>query len=107
MPSLRELQQEFASLWHAAPGGLVDKNFEANLRGILEKLPTRMGIFVAAKRNPDDHTVIIMLQLRKLPGVSTEPADSGAPLVQIRSQDDHVPCLLLVRGDRGPVGGHT
>ena len=31
-----------------------------------------------------------------------------APLVQIRSQDDHVLCLLLVRGDdRGPVGGHT
>lgn len=75
-----ELQQEFASLSHLAPGVLVDKDFEANLRGTLEKLHTRMGIFVAAKRNPDDHTVIIMLQLRKLPGISTDAGDPGTPI---------------------------
>jgi hypothetical protein len=39
-----------------------------------------MGIFVGVKRDPDAHSVVILLQLRKLPGVSTEPGDSGAPL---------------------------
>lgn len=75
-----ELQQEFATLWHVTPGVLVDKDFQANLRDTLQKLHTRMGIFVAAQRDPTAHTVVIVLQLRKLPGVSTEPADSGAPI---------------------------
>ncbi len=70
-----ELQQEFSSLWHVAPGALVDKPFQDNLRSTLEKLHTRMGIYVAAKRNPDGHTVVIMLQLRKLPGISDKPDD--------------------------------
>ena len=75
-----ELQQEFATLWHAPPGGLVDKNFQDSLRDTLQKLHTRMGIFVGAQRDPVAHTVVVVLQLRKLPGVSTEPADSGAPI---------------------------
>ena len=70
-----DLQQEFSTLWHVAPGALVDKPFQDNLRSTLEKLHTRMGIFVAAKRNPDGHTVVIMLQLRKLPGISDKPDD--------------------------------
>jgi outer membrane protein assembly factor BamA len=75
-----ELQQEFSSLWHGEPGAVVDKSFQDNLRDTLEKLHTRMGVFVAAKRDQDAHTVVIILQLRKVPGVSTQPADSGAPI---------------------------
>jgi outer membrane protein assembly factor BamA len=75
-----ELQQEFSTLWHTAPGVVIDKDFQTNLRETLEKLHTRMGIFVAVKRDNDAHSAVIILQLRKLPGVSTEPADSGAPL---------------------------
>jgi len=75
-----ELQQEFATLWHVTPGVVIDKDFQTNLRETLEKLHTRMGIFVAVKRDPEAHNVVIILQLHKLPGVSTEPADSGAPL---------------------------
>lgn len=74
------LQQEFATLWHGTPGVVIDKNFQASLRDTLEKLHTRMGIFVAVKRDQETHNVVIILQLRKLPGVSTEPSDSGAPL---------------------------
>jgi outer membrane protein assembly factor BamA len=75
-----ELQQEFSTLWHVAPGVIIDKDFQTNLRDTLQKLHTRMGIFVGVKRDPDAHSVVILLQLRKLPGVSTEPGDSGAPL---------------------------
>jgi hypothetical protein len=75
-----ELQQEFSTLWHVAPGVLVDKDFQTSLRETLEKLHTRMGIFVAAKRDPGAQSVIIILQLRKLPGVSTEPSDPGTPI---------------------------
>ncbi len=75
-----ELQQEFSTLWHVVPGVVIDKDFQTNLRETLEKLHTRMGIFVGVKRNTDAHSVVILLQLRKLPGVSTEPSDSGAPL---------------------------
>ena len=75
-----ELQQEFSSLWHVAPGALIDKDFQTNLRDTLEKLHTHMGILVAAKRDPAAHTVIIMLQARKIPGVSVEPSDPGTPI---------------------------
>ena len=75
-----ELQQEFSSLWHGQPGMLVDKSFEASLRDTLEKLHTRMGVFVAARRDPAAQTVVILLQLRKLPGISPEPSDPGTPL---------------------------
>ena len=73
-----ELQQEFSSLWHGTPGQLVDKQFETNLRDTLEKLHTRLGIFVGAQRDPVAHSVVVILQLRKIPGVSTEPSDVGA-----------------------------
>ena len=75
-----ELQQELSSLWHVAPGALVDRGFQDNLRDALQKLHTHMGILVAAKRNPDDHTVVILLQPRKLPGVFAEPSDPGTPI---------------------------
>lgn len=75
-----ELQQEFSSLWRVVPGALVDKGFQDNLRDTLQKLHTRMGIFVAAKRDTEAHTVVIVLQLRALPGVSTEPGDPGTPI---------------------------
>jgi outer membrane protein assembly factor BamA len=75
-----ELQEEFASLWHVAPGALVDKDFQANLRDTLAKLHTHMGILVGAKRDPAAHTVVIILLLHKIPGVSAEPADPGTPI---------------------------
>jgi outer membrane protein assembly factor BamA len=75
-----ELQQEFSSLWHVAPGALVDKDFQASLRDTLEKLHTHMGILVAAKRDPADHTVVILLEVRKIPGVSTDAGDPGTPI---------------------------
>jgi len=75
-----ELQQEFSSLWHGAPGAIVDKEFQNNLRVTLEKLHTRMGIFVGAKRDADTHAVIIVLQLRKIPGVSMDAGDPGTPI---------------------------
>lgn len=75
-----ELQQEFSSLWHVTPGAVVDKTLQDNLRDTLQKLHTRMGIFVAAKRDPEAHTVVILLQPRKIPGISTEPSDPGTPI---------------------------
>jgi hypothetical protein len=53
-----------------------------------------------------------------LPGCGNGPGPELAPgavdrddrvraLVQIPAKDDHVRCLLRVRGDDGPVGGHT
>jgi outer membrane protein assembly factor BamA len=66
-----ELQQEFSTVWHVAPGALVDKPLRDNLRDTLQKLHTRMGIVVAARRDPDAHTVVIILQLRKLPGTDS------------------------------------
>jgi hypothetical protein len=48
----------------------VDKPLRDNLRDTLQKLHTRMGIVVAARRDPGAHTVVIILQLRKLPGTS-------------------------------------
>jgi outer membrane protein assembly factor BamA len=71
-----ELQQEFAGLWHAAPGALVDKSFQDNLRNTLEKLHTRIAIAVSARRDPDAHTVVIILQPRRLSGFTPGPADS-------------------------------
>ena len=75
-----ELQQEFSGLWHVAPGAVVDMDFLTNLRDTLQKLHTRMGIFVASQRDPTAHTVVIILQLRKIPGVSTESGDPGTPI---------------------------
>src|SRR6185437_11693124 len=75
-----ELQQEFSSLWHVPPGALIDKAFQANLRETLQKLHTRMGIFVTAQRDPAAYSVVIILQLRKIPGVFTEPGDPGTPI---------------------------
>ena len=98
-----DLQQEFSTLWHIAPGTIVDEAFQANLRETLQKLHTRMGILVGAKRNPDAHSVIIILQLRKLPGVSTEPADSGAPIPSsIPPAQPPAPTLPLPPGPRRP-----
>lgn len=73
-----ELQQEFASVWHVAPGALVDKDFQANLRETLKGLHTRMGILVGARDDPASHTVVIVLQLRKIPGTGSGPADPPA-----------------------------
>jgi outer membrane protein assembly factor BamA len=70
-----EIQQQFAALWHAAPGALIDKDFQSNLRDTLQKLHTRTGIFVAAKSDPVTHTVVIVLQLRKIPGTESPPSD--------------------------------
>ncbi len=75
-----DLQQEFTALWHGAPGELVDKNFQTSLRITLEKLHTRYGVFVGARADPVTHTVVILLKVRKLPGVSAEPDDPGTPL---------------------------
>lgn len=70
-----DLQQEFASLWHDDPGTLIDKEFQSNLRQTLEKLHTHYGIFVAAKSDPVAHTVVIILQLRKVPAAGANPSD--------------------------------
>jgi len=75
-----ELQQEFSGLWHGAPGALVDKDFRINLRETLQQLHTRMGVFVGAQRDAAAHTVVLVLQLRKLPGVSADPGDPGTPI---------------------------
>jgi len=75
-----ELQQEFSSLWHTPTGVLVDKSFQDSLRDTLQRLHTRMGIFVSAQRDPAAHTVVISLTLRKVPGVSSEPGDPGTPI---------------------------
>ena len=100
-----ELQQEFSSLWHVAPGALVDKDFQANLRDTLQKLHTRMGVFVGAQRDPAAHTVVIILQLRKLPGVSAESADTGAPIPPTPTTaepPDAIPPLPPTPGPRRP-----
>ena len=70
-----EIQQEFATLWHPEPGALIDKDFQSNLHQTLEKLHTHYGIFVAAKSDPVAHTVVIILQLRKVPGYGSSPSD--------------------------------
>jgi outer membrane protein assembly factor BamA len=75
-----DLQQEFAAVWHGTPGELIDKNFQSNLRETLERLHTHYGVLVGAKSDPATHTVVIVLKLRKLPGVSDEPADPGTPI---------------------------
>lgn len=75
-----DLQQQFAALWHGTPGALVDKNFQNSLRETLEKLHTRYGVFVGAKTDPASHTVLIVLKVRKLPGVDPTPPDQGKPL---------------------------
>lgn len=75
-----DLQQEFVAGWHGTSGVLVDKNFQSNLRQTLEKLHTHYGIFVGARADPLNHTVVIILKVRKLPGLSTEPADPGTPI---------------------------
>ncbi|HEX5283934.1 MAG TPA: POTRA domain-containing protein [Bryocella sp.] len=75
-----DLQQEFTALWHGMPGALVDKNFQTNLRQTLEKLHTHYGVFVGAKSDPEAHTVVIVLKLRKIPGLPTEEGDPGTPI---------------------------
>jgi outer membrane protein assembly factor BamA len=97
-----ELQQEFSSLWHVAPGSLVDKGFQDNLRDTLQKLHTRMGIFVAAKRDPAAQTVVIRLQLRKIPGVSTDSGDSGAPIPSSVPTETPTPPIPPPPGPRRP-----
>ena len=72
-----DLQQEFTTLWHGTPGALVDKNFQSNLRQTLEKLHTHYGVFVGARSDPVAHTVVIVLKLRKIPGLPTEHGDPG------------------------------
>lgn len=97
-----ELQQEFSSLWHVAPDSLVDKSLQDNLRDTLQKLHTRMGIFVAAKRDPAAQSVVILLQLRKLPGVSAEPSDPGTPLPSSVPVDPQTPPIPAPPGPRRP-----
>ncbi len=98
-----ELQQEFSNLWHVAPGALVDKEFQASLRDTLQKLHTRMGIFVGAQRDSAAHTVIIILQLRKIPGVFAEPGDPGTPLPSaVPPPQAPVPPLPIPPGPRRP-----
>lgn len=98
-----ELQQEFSSLWHVAAGALVDKEFQASLRDTLQKLHTRMGIFVGAQRDSAAHTVIIILQLRKIPGVFAEPGDPGTPLPSsIPPPQAPLPPLPVPPGPRRP-----
>jgi hypothetical protein len=75
-----DLQQEFTAIWHGTPGELVDRNFQTNLRQTLEKLHTRFEVLVGAMSDPVAHTVVIVLKVRKLPGLSTEPADQGTPI---------------------------
>lgn len=76
-----ELQHEFAANWHVAPGALMDKSLQTTLRQTAQQLHTRSGIFLSGKRDPHTHTVVMALQLRKLPGVSDEPVGNpGAPI---------------------------
>lgn len=76
-----ELQHEFAASWHLAPGALMDKGLRTTLRQTAQQLHTRSGIFLSGKRDPRTHTVVMALQLRKLPGTSDEPGgDPGAPI---------------------------
>jgi outer membrane protein assembly factor BamA len=75
-----DLQQEFAGLWHVAPGALMDKSVLETLRQTAKQLHTRYGIFVGAKRDPLAHTIVLVLQLRKLPAVdpgSSEPFNAA------------------------------
>jgi hypothetical protein len=74
-----ELQHEFAAAWHTAPGALMDKALQTALRQTVQQLHTRFGILVAGKRDPLTHTVILTLQLRKLPGVDSEPSGPSEP----------------------------
>jgi hypothetical protein len=98
-----ELQQEFSSLWHVAAGAVVDKDFQANLRDTLQKLHTRMGIFVGGQRDPAAHTVIIIQQLRKIPGVFAEPGDPGTPIPSaVPPPQAPTPPLPLPPGPRRP-----
>lgn len=75
-----DLQNEFAAAWHIAPGALIDKRFRATLLETVKRLHTRSGIFVAGRRDDHTHTVVVALQLRKLPGVPDEPGDPGTPI---------------------------
>ena len=75
-----DLQREFAASWHLAPGALTDMAFQTALRQTVQQLHTRSGIYVGGKRDPLTHTVVIALELRKLPGIFTEPGDPGTPL---------------------------
>jgi outer membrane protein assembly factor BamA len=77
-----DLQQEFAAAWHVAPGALMDNAFQTTLRETAKQLHTRSGIFVAARRDPRLHTVVLILQLRKLPGIDPAPPGSSATAPQ-------------------------
>ncbi|HEY4011620.1 MAG TPA: hypothetical protein VGM11_15805 [Acidobacteriaceae bacterium] len=59
-----DLQQEFASLWHATPGTLADKAFEDTLRASVLKLHTRSAIILVQRRDTVTHTLSIKLRFR-------------------------------------------
>lgn len=83
-----DLQQQFAEFWHTAPGVLIDKAFQSDLRDALRNLHSHSAIFVGARRDPAAHTVVIVLQLRK-PGVPSDPADPqemNAPATPTKAQ---------------------
>ena len=75
-----ELQHEFAAAWHIAPGALTDKVFQTSLLKTIQQLHTHSGIFIAGRRDVPTHTVVIALQMRKLPGESPEQGNPGAPI---------------------------
>jgi hypothetical protein len=62
-----------------------------------------MGIFVGGQRDPAAHTVIIILQLRKIPGVFAEPGDPGTPIPSaVPPPQAPTPPLPLPPGPRRP-----
>lgn len=99
-----ELQQEFAAAWHIAPGALADMAFRTALLKTIQELHTRSGIFIAGKRDASAHTVLIALQLRKLPGVTDEPGNPGAPIPSSIPPDQ--PPLPTYPPAMPPTGGH-
>lgn len=74
-----ELQHEFAAAWHVAPGALMDKSLRATLLQTVRQLHTSSAIGLAGRRDPVKHTVVITLQLRRLPGVNPGPSDPSQP----------------------------
>jgi outer membrane protein assembly factor BamA len=75
-----DVQQEFAGLWHIAPGTLADRALFDNLRATVGKLHTRLGIVVNIQPDTTAHTVVLALQPRKLPGIDPVPREDGTPL---------------------------
>lgn len=84
-----DLQQEFVTLWHFEPGALIDKQFQSTLRDTVEKLHSRTGISVTARKDSAANTVVIFLRPGKVPGNlgSPEgPLDTAEPSATIASQ---------------------